>query len=763
MDKVIYCSLDIETTGFDPQKDEILELGYVFFEISEKGIKLKEEFSQVFKPKQPVSEAILALTGISKAELEAAPEFSEFKAAIQEQLKDACIVGHNINFDINFLKSLGINFCGKSVDTLELAQFILPTHQSYNLENLMHYFGVAHTDAHRALADSKATLKVLEGLLCVFSSFPEKLKKEIWKFLEKEKFFWKSFLTASLKAKLKMSVAKRTSSSRPSLPDLKFEDKKFYNFPLGADFLNHCAQKLAKQETKSLLIVPSVKQVMELWQQGVAEAAFLPECLFNEKAFLALKSKKDLSPEEIKFILKVLVWQHTNWQTENILNLNLSFFGGQFRHLINGLTAAEKKRKKIIACDTATFLEFQKKGFYKNRQAVIIGLDEFEKAISENIGQRLSWSYLNYLLKSRFNPETGAGETKYKQAVEESLLAADLFFGVISAVLKNDQSAYVEAKMEDLREEVLNKIQSASESFKNKILTANQGLASEDLENFVVRLEKFFSPEENCIKWLELSPTNVAFHSRPIRIRHLVEGTLRHNSSNTFCDCLPKEKVWPFFQRRLGLEDFLMESVKQGDVKQKDLFSLLSARQNKVKLKVHPVNIQETEILHLSAKSQLPAAILFGSALQVKEFHHKYHAELNKYAFVSAQMGSGGSRILRNFGIHKESLLLASDRFLLKSILPNGNGDIPQNLQVKTLAITHLPFELFTHPYLDAVSKEFGNPFEDFSLPKALLNLHKIIKFFYTPLLKEIWVYDSKLAKNYAACFVELLENDLKV
>jgi hypothetical protein len=84
-----------------------------------------------------------------------------------------------LNFDLGFLRSLGLQFESGEIDTLDLAQFILPTHQSYNLENLMHYFGVPHTEAHRALADAKATVKVLQGLLASFAGFQADLKQEI--------------------------------------------------------------------------------------------------------------------------------------------------------------------------------------------------------------------------------------------------------------------------------------------------------------------------------------------------------------------------------------------------------------------------------------------------------------------------------------------------------------------------------------------------------------------------------------------------------
>src|SRR3954471_24494707 len=91
----IYCSLDIETSGFDPLTNEILEVGFAFFQVSSSGkatadkkgyeLKVLEEWTQVFKPTKPVSPQILGLTGISQKELDEAPQFSEYRDFIQEK------------------------------------------------------------------------------------------------------------------------------------------------------------------------------------------------------------------------------------------------------------------------------------------------------------------------------------------------------------------------------------------------------------------------------------------------------------------------------------------------------------------------------------------------------------------------------------------------------------------------------------------------------------------------------------------------------
>ena len=72
-----------------------------------------------------------------------------------------------------------------------------------------------------------------------------------------------------------------------------------------------------------------------------------------------------------------------------------------------------------------------------------------------------------------------------------------------------------------------------------------------------------------------------------------------------------------------------------------------------------PGGASEAEYLQAFQKVFLPAAIILASSLQVKNFYHKYHETLSEAAFVLAQSSSsGGSRILRNFGIHKETSYL---------------------------------------------------------------------------------------------------------
>jgi DNA polymerase III alpha subunit (gram-positive type) len=203
----IYCSVDLEFTGFDPLRDQILEIGIAFFKLSagnKQAFEIIEQWDQVFKPSIEVHPKILGLTGITQDELDHAPEFSEHRDFLQEKLGDAIIVGHNPVMDVKFLEAYGIKLSGKVIDTLELVQFILPTHHSYNLENLVHYFGIKHSvdgQAHRALVDAFSTIAVLENLMHLHQQFSAELKTELQTVISRGNFLWNNLLIAKLPAK----------------------------------------------------------------------------------------------------------------------------------------------------------------------------------------------------------------------------------------------------------------------------------------------------------------------------------------------------------------------------------------------------------------------------------------------------------------------------------------------------------------------------------------------------------------------------------
>ena len=170
-DRIIW--FDIETTGFNIFHDEIIEIAAVD--------SFDNEFSHLIKSTKPLKKKITELTGITddmlvnqETQLEVLTKFKNFI----ENENDQCliIIGHNSNsFDIPFIKSQFSKFNlkfpkYKTIDTMRLAQYVLPNEWSYSLKNLCSTFGVKNTNAHRALSDVHATRHIYNNLLIIYKS-----------------------------------------------------------------------------------------------------------------------------------------------------------------------------------------------------------------------------------------------------------------------------------------------------------------------------------------------------------------------------------------------------------------------------------------------------------------------------------------------------------------------------------------------------------------------------------------------------------------
>lgn len=148
-----FVALDIETTGLDPEKDAIIEIGAVRFN----NKRVEGEWSSLINPGKPIPPFITQLTGINDQMVLQAPLIREVLQELSDFIGDAIIVGHNIGFDLSFFKRFRLFHSNEVVDTYELASVLLPTADRYNLGALVHSLGVLLPATHRALDDAQAT------------------------------------------------------------------------------------------------------------------------------------------------------------------------------------------------------------------------------------------------------------------------------------------------------------------------------------------------------------------------------------------------------------------------------------------------------------------------------------------------------------------------------------------------------------------------------------------------------------------------------
>lgn len=162
-----YVSIDLETTGLNPKRDRIIEIGAIRVEQGH----IVEEFSTFVDPGRKLEERITELTGIRDEDLKDAPQMDEVFPKLLEFMGELPLLGHSILFDYSFLKKAAVDrkltFERSAVDTLQIARKYLQELPHRNLGYLCQYYEIPH-QAHRALEDAKATDRLFRKLVELF-------------------------------------------------------------------------------------------------------------------------------------------------------------------------------------------------------------------------------------------------------------------------------------------------------------------------------------------------------------------------------------------------------------------------------------------------------------------------------------------------------------------------------------------------------------------------------------------------------------------
>jgi DNA polymerase-3 subunit alpha (Gram-positive type) len=180
---------DIETTGLNSNKDDIIEIGAVKI----KNRKIIDSFSTFVHTNKSLPAKIIELTSITDDMLVGQPDITsalkEFYLFVGEK---GVLVAHNANFDISFIKNktktnLNIDYNPSFVDTLELSKVLMKQVKNYKLNTLTKKLGIKLENHHRAVDDAQATAQLFICLLNMLSdraifdigNVNEELKNEI--------------------------------------------------------------------------------------------------------------------------------------------------------------------------------------------------------------------------------------------------------------------------------------------------------------------------------------------------------------------------------------------------------------------------------------------------------------------------------------------------------------------------------------------------------------------------------------------------------
>ncbi|MGI6459442.1 MAG: PolC-type DNA polymerase III [Candidatus Hydrogenedentales bacterium] len=161
-------AFDIETTGWSPYKDAVLEIAGVKFQ---PGGPAEDTFQELAHPGRAISASVRKVTGITDAMVAACrPPVEVLRSFLAWAGPDACFLAHNASFDVRFLNAALLNAAEpvpdlNVVDTLAWARECFPDAGSHALGDLLETLGIPMPDQHRALADAQGVRALVERLL----------------------------------------------------------------------------------------------------------------------------------------------------------------------------------------------------------------------------------------------------------------------------------------------------------------------------------------------------------------------------------------------------------------------------------------------------------------------------------------------------------------------------------------------------------------------------------------------------------------------
>jgi len=211
--------IDLETTGLDPTRDRIIEIGAVRFS---NGIE-KESFEQLVNPQIPIPDFITKLTGIGDQDVSKAPVLDEVFDSLLTFVSDSPLIGHQVNFDISFLEYVirGRHndfdnwekeaqrfkyMTNLRMDTLFLSRIFLPFLNKFKLSAVAAYFGVDLEKAHRAIEDARATGMIFLELTSRVLACDAQLLKQIIRLLYRNSARVKNYFQPILDLKLNQNI-----------------------------------------------------------------------------------------------------------------------------------------------------------------------------------------------------------------------------------------------------------------------------------------------------------------------------------------------------------------------------------------------------------------------------------------------------------------------------------------------------------------------------------------------------------------------------
>lgn len=397
--------LDIETTGVDINRDVIIEIAAVRV----KHAKVVDKFQTLINPGDvKLSPTISVLTGIGEEDLKDAPGLAAIRDRLIQFVGSLPIMGHNIDFDLDFLKEKGIDLSGVRLDTLELAYTLLPRLRFYSLEYLAYYYSFADQPSHRAMTDVLATVELYDLLLFSISSIAAQAKERIKKLISKSDWDWSFVFTEDL-APTKTYQSRITEPA----PDKMVDDQaakliEVKSFKIGFNIFELTPQlpwlpvnlSLASAGPRSVLVVSNEIFRSLDWPSLGLSPHYPTFSVLDSRRLEWLLNKPKLGAGELKLAIKIIIHGQEKFDPAKVYLTKDEFY--LFEQKLAPLKSQPQNLAGKTVMSFSGFWELlQQDQSLGNRIIFIPQWLRFDEWVIERHAKTITPAYLNAVVASR--------------------------------------------------------------------------------------------------------------------------------------------------------------------------------------------------------------------------------------------------------------------------------------------------------------------------------------------------------------------------
>lgn len=773
----MFISLDLETTGINPGKDKIIEFGAVKFDLNGQI----ETYQTLINPGVPLPQIITHITGLTDKDLAEAPSFEEKKEEILKFMGDLPIVGHNIQFDIDFLRAQNLEIKNLQYDTLQLSSILFPSLPSYSLEILSNILSLKHEEKHRALDDSIAAMELFIKLADKFKELDPDLIKQIHELLKKSSWHLKHFL---------LELEAKTQPLHPFNPKGRVREAEAITHEFDLKGRSPYKEILAAKKSTLFEIQPSYSNlVLDLAAHANKETVIaLPNYFFQEineeipdtvakidslGNYISLKrlenfmKKESFLDHEITSVIKYLIWsketstgllskitlQGKEKSTLSRINVDKDFVDITQEPFIQ---KALKKDKNSPAIISHQYL-IEEKPIIKN--LILISLENFTKTIHYNSSAYLS--LVNFIKPLEELREI----SQEKEAIDLCLSKSTILFGLMGifyekysdndfyspkSQITHDHLQFKEWK--EIQKTIINLIENSHglkiiKNSESEPILKKWKINLTDLHNI------FFNPDfENEIIWFEKDYNGeIIIRKIPTSITEKLKEILLNCGKYMIIDeNIDLNDDGEFLKNLFDLEkDLPIQKIE----KPQPLLDIEIAK-NCPERDPDNKNTVAKFLIKTLKDTSTPSAIICNSKEQIMFFTLALSKEFKKVGkqIISQTLGSIG-KVSEKFKQDPTNSIILLTPALWQHF------DSPE--MIKTLILHKIPFDSPSNPYLITLSRKYINPFDQFQIPHALFNLKKTLNRLGE---SKVIILDSRIiTKNYSNKFLENLAKRGKI